>query len=117
MIEDREVGEIYKTRYWDTVRADELPHQIRYTVFDMAVNAGPKRAIMMLQKLGGVVQDGVPGDITLTAAERVTLSDYTRAREDFYKMLVARNATQGKFLNGWLRRVTKVHNRTIALLG
>ena len=56
---------IYKKKYWDAVHADELPEPIRYTVFDAAVNSGPKRAIQWLQQALGVGEDGVVGPVTV----------------------------------------------------
>ena len=49
---------IYKDRYWDAVRAEELPEAIRYAVFDAAVNSGPRQAILWLQRAVGVRDDG-----------------------------------------------------------
>lgn len=115
-IADSEVGEIYKRQYWDTVKADLLPNALRYTVFDMAVNAGPVRAVLILQAAAKIKEDGVLGQMTLGAAERVTLSEYSKAREQFYTGLVRQRPPQSKFLKGWLARVAKVHNRTLKLL-
>lgn len=56
---------IYRKSYWDAVRADELPEQIRYAVFDAAVNSGPVRAIQWLQEAIGVPVDGKLGPQTL----------------------------------------------------
>lgn len=58
---------IYKTRYWDAVRADELPEAVRYAVFDAAVNSGPRQAILWLQRAVGVKDDGIIGPQTLAA--------------------------------------------------
>lgn len=58
---------IYKDRYWDAVRADELPEAVRYAVFDAAVNSGPRQAIRWLQRAVGVRDDGIIGPQTLAA--------------------------------------------------
>lgn len=58
---------IYKARYWDAVRADELPEAVRYAVFDAAVNSGPRQAILWLQRAVGVKADGIIGPQTLAA--------------------------------------------------
>ena len=50
-ISDSELKKIYRT-YWDAVDADNLPDNIRGSVFDMAVNAGPKRAKRLLNQVG-----------------------------------------------------------------
>jgi lysozyme family protein len=59
---------IYKDRYWDTVKAEQLPPAVRYVVFDAAVNSGPGQAVKWLQRALGVADDGVIGPRTLAAA-------------------------------------------------
>lgn len=59
---------IYKDRYWDTVKAEQLPPAVRYVVFDAAVNSGPGQAAKWLQRALGVADDGVIGPKTLAAA-------------------------------------------------
>jgi len=59
---------IYKDRYWDTVKAEQLPPAVRYVVFDAAVNSGSGQAAKWLQRALGVVDDGVIGPKTLAAA-------------------------------------------------
>ena len=49
-IHDSDVEEIYKTRYWDKVQGDELPHGLDIFMFDFAVNAGPIAAVKTLQR-------------------------------------------------------------------
>lgn len=58
---------IYRERYWNAVRADELPESVRYAVFDGAVNSGPRQAILWLQRAVGVKADGIIGPQTLAA--------------------------------------------------
>ena len=59
---------IYRQRYWDAVRADDLPAPVRYPVFDAAVNSGPGQAVRWLQRALGVADDGRIGPITMGAA-------------------------------------------------
>ena len=58
---------IYKARYWDAVRAEELPDAIRYAMFDAAVNSGPRQSIRWLQRAVGAKDDGIIGPVTLAA--------------------------------------------------
>ena len=115
-IEDHEVREIYRTEYWDEVRADELPEHLRYTVFDAAVNSGPERAIRLLQQVGKVDDDGIIGPKTLAAAEKVLLADYSLRRERWYEQIIDNDPEQEVNRRGWMNRVKKVHNRTITML-
>ena len=59
---------IYKDKYWDTVKAEQLPAAVRYAVFDAAVNSGPGQAAKWLQRALGVKDDGAIGPQTLAAA-------------------------------------------------
>lgn len=67
-IEADEVAAIYKSQYWDAVRGDELQSGVDYAVFDYAVNSGPKRAVMDLQREIGAAVDGIIGLETVSKA-------------------------------------------------
>jgi len=109
-----DVSTLYKRKYWDACRCDDLPSGVDYLVFDMAVNSGAGRSAKMLQKILGVTQDGAIGPLTIAAAQHknsMTLIDeFSQARIDFYRSL----PTFGTFGNGWLNRVE--HSKASALL-
>jgi len=69
-IETHELEAIYRT-YWDAVKADKLGPLTAGQVFDHAVNAGPHRAIQVLQRAVGVNPDGVIGPRTMEAVRGV----------------------------------------------
>jgi len=105
-ISDQQVQSIYKTKYWDTCKCDDLPAGIDLVVFDFSVNAGPSRAAKTLQGVCGIARDGLVGPMTLKALKEYSptsvISDYNIARRDFYRGL----ASFQDFGKGWLRRVT-----------
>lgn len=95
---------IYKDRYWDAVRGDELPASIRYPMFDAAVNSGPRQSVLWLQKALGVTADGVLGPITIAhsfAAERGLAAKLLAQRLRFMTNL----PTWPSFGRGWARRI------------
>lgn len=98
----------YKKKYWDIIRADDLPGGIDYMVFDTCVNSGPARAVRILQECVEAKPDGVIGPATLAAVSNANLDklidDYSEARLNFMKGLTGW-ATYGK---GWERRVNEV---------
>lgn len=96
--------QVYRKRYWDAVRADELPEVLRYSVFDAAVNSGVKQAAKWLQRAVNVVDDGVIGPMTIKAAQEGSLAAAIRMnaeRLDFMTSL----PTWAAFGKGWARRM------------
>lgn len=59
---------IYRDKYWDAVKAEQLPPAIRLAIFDAAVNSGPGQAAKWLQRALGVKDDGAIGPQTIAAA-------------------------------------------------
>lgn len=94
---------IYRVDYWDKIRADQLPAELRFHVFDCAVNSGPARAIRILQKCAGVESDGIIGKVTIAAAQNVTPKQYTEARREFMRGLKDYDV----FGKGWENRLNK----------
>lgn len=96
---------IYKDRYWDAVRADELPASARYAVFDAAVNSGPRQAIRWLQRAVGAKDDGVIGPQTLglvrDANQEKLVRVYLAERLRFMSTL----SNWPAFSRGWARRI------------
>lgn len=102
------VGPMYKVKYWDKIKGDELPTGVDYVVFDAAVNSGPGRAAKWLQACVGVEPDGGIGPKTLAAVAAVDASqlveDYAKRRLSFLMDL----QTWDTFGKGWSRRVAEV---------
>lgn len=75
---------------------------------DCSVNHGPVRVIRWLQKIVGVLDDGVFGDVTeiaVNSAEPVAVHRRLLARRiEFYGEICVRDPSQLAFLVGWLRR-------------
>lgn len=107
-ISDEQLQTIYGNQYWNRIAGDRLPAGLDLCVFDMAVNAGPGRAVKLLQEIVGVPADGGLGPRTLAAvAEQDVLSlirQFSEERRKFYKSL----KTFEVFGRGWLRRVDEV---------
>jgi len=98
----------YRADYWDSVRADDLPPQLRYAMFDAAVNSGPVRAVQWLQQAIGVPDDGKLGPQTLGKLQ--PLNAYAvkckmlGIRLDFMASL----GTWSSFGRGWARRIASL---------
>ena len=111
------VEPLYKKKYWDAVRADELPNSgISYLVFDFAVNAGVGRSIKTLQTAVGVASDGWFGPATMAAVEALDpyelIERFSKAKENFYRSL----PTFEVFGKGWMNRVADVKEKATAMV-
>ena len=96
---------IYREDYWQEVRADELPPEVRYVVFDAAVNSGPRQAVIWLQQALGVYVDGVLGPITLARANQVDPEHLLRACLASRLRFMTNLPTWQSFGRGWARRI------------
>ncbi len=96
---------IYKDRYWDAVRADELPEAVRYAVFDAAVNSGPRQAILWLQRAVGVKDDGIIGPKTLAAVRAADPERLLRRILAQRLRFMAGLPNWPAFGRGWARRI------------
>ena len=112
-----DVAPLYRKKYWDKVRGDELPAGVDYAVFDAAINSGPGRAVKWLQATVGAVVDGDFGPATLRAVKahpaKDLVDDFNSRRLYFLHDL----PTWPTFGKGWARRVSEVDitaNRMIA---
>jgi len=108
---EKEARDIYRARYWNAIRGDELPPAVALVVLDGAVNSGPKRSIMWLQAavgFKGAAIDGQLGPKTLGAVRQLdplmVAHEICRLRVSFYRSL----PTFWKFGKGWLARVMRL---------
>jgi len=110
------VEPLYKRKFWDAVRGNELPAGISYLIFDFAVNAGVGRSIKTLQSAIGVTPDGGFGPMTMAAVQAIDpvelIEKFSQGKEDFYRSL----NTFETFGKGWLNRVAAVKVKATSLL-
>ena len=110
------VEPLYKKKYFDAVRGDELPMGLDYLMFDFAVNAGAGRAIKTLQTAVGVTPDGGFGPMTMAAVLAVDpvelIERFSQAKKDFYRSLT----TFSTFGKGWLNRVADVKQHATSMV-
>jgi lysozyme family protein len=99
---------IYRNKYWQAVRADELPDLIRYATFDAAVNSGPVQAIKWLQRALGVTDDGVIGAKTLLAASMASADITLRKMLGQRLIFMAGLSGWPAFGRGWARRIAEL---------
>lgn len=99
---------IYKSKYWDAQRCDELPSGVDYAVFDYGVNSGIGRSAKVLQRVCGLdVIDGRIGPKTLAYVKVRDPATVVRAICDERLAFLQRLRTWPVFGKGWGRRVAE----------
>jgi len=96
---------IYKDRYWDAVQAESLPPDVRYIVFDGAVNSGVVQSAKWLQRACGVKDDGVIGPITIRAASSLHSDGLKRRILAQRLRFMASLPNWPAFSRGWSNRI------------
>ena len=99
---------LYKAKYWDTVKGDDLPEGVDYAVFDFAINSGPSRAAKTLQSVLNTNPDGQIGPTTLRALETANAREVATAVCEARLAFLQSLSTYGTFGKGWSRRVSEV---------
>lgn len=99
---------IYHRDYWLRCKCEFLPDALSVAVFDYAVNSGCRRAIKDLQAVLGVAVDGIIGNQTIGAANRIpqrkVLSEYLDKRLNYLMSL----KSWARYGNGWGNRIKRV---------
>lgn len=106
---------IYKSKYWDKVRGDELPAGVDFAVFDFGVNSGVSRAVKYLQGIAGVPADGVIGPVTLGAIRDLPPGQIINKLFDRRLNFLQRLRTWRFFGRGWGRRVREGRELALSL--
>lgn len=115
LITDAEVAAIYRTRYANKIRYDDLPAGVDYTTMDAAVNSGISRGSRWLQQSVGVTPDGVIGNQTVAAAVNsdavTTIKRVCSKRTSFLQGL----KTFSVFGKGWSSRIARVEVASVSM--
>jgi lysozyme family protein len=106
---------IYRRKYWDVVKGDDLPAGLDLVAFDAAVNSGPSRGARWLQQALGVKVDGQIGPETIAKARRADPAPAIEAALDFRLAFVRSLRTWPTFGKGWSRRIADVRATALAM--
>ena len=97
--------DIYRRDFWDKLQLDALPDQVRFDLFDAAVNSGVSTAIRFLQKACEVPDDGKIGSITIDAANRIDPQALDKRLSAYRLLYLVSLRTFPTFGKGWITRV------------
>ena len=111
---EAEAAAIYRRDWWDRFALARLPAPLAAKLFDAAVNIGIESAARALQRAlraaGSVrlAEEGQFGGETIGAARTLAadtvLPALREALAGHYRLIVAKNPAEARFLNGWLAR-------------
>lgn len=107
---------IYRARYWDALRCDELPAGVDYAVFDYGVNSGIGRAGKVLRRLLKLTDTThqVSGEV-IEAARRWEAAVLVVAICDERLRFLKSLKTWPVFGQGWGRRVAEVRAAALTM--
>ena len=109
---------IYAYKYWDPVRAGDMPARVAAEVVDTAVNCGVTRAGRFLQRALNVLTPGAPiaVDGVIGSGTVRRLGEYLAVRDEetlvkmlnclqgaFYVELAERREKDERFIYGWFK--------------
>jgi len=106
------VRAFYHQHFWTPIRGDDISDdRVAQTIFDFAVNAGVRTAVVLAQTVVGTTPDGKLGPITRDAINATDpdlfLARYALAKIARYCAIVRRDRSQAKFLLGWTSRALR----------
>ena len=106
---DEQFAHILKTKYWDRWKADQIKSQSVAEMLVQWVWGSGVVGIKRPQKMLGLKDDGIVGNMTLNAVNsqnpKIFWEALKKAREDYFREIVAKNPKNEKFLKGWLNRL------------
>ena len=114
-IDPFEVEEIY-LEYWDSAKCAEIPEPLDLQVFDVSINSGANKAIVLLQRALNMQPDHHTGnygpitrarvrDAVITGSVGELCKAYLAERRKFYRNRVRLEPSQQAFIDGWMARV------------
>jgi len=111
-----EAKAIYRSKYWDALRCDDLPAGVDYAVFDYGVNSGIGRSGKVLRRVLGL-DDSTHRvtDAVIAAVKARGAADVVAAICDERLAFLRRLKTWPVFGNGWGRRVAEVRGAALKL--
>lgn len=107
------VKEIYKQNYWDRLKLSDVNDMsLSFALFDQCVNRGTRKVSEQIQKIIGVLPDGVIGQTSIKAINsfnpKKLLLLFIKETQLEYIRIVIGNPGQLVFLKGWIIRSHKL---------
>lgn len=100
-----EAKKVYRRRYWAAMRLDEIRPEVRFDLFDAAVNSGVGTATTWAQRILKVKADGVLGPVTLQALATCNPAKFCAQYNGLRLQFLTSLPTWPSFGRGWARRI------------
>jgi lysozyme family protein len=111
-----EAKRIYRAKYWDAQRCDELPAGVDYAVFDYGVNSGIGRSCRVLRRVLPLADNSSSvTDAVIAAARAADAKALVVAICDERLRFLQGLRTWSVFGKGWGRRVAEVKAAALAM--
>jgi len=99
--------ELYRRDYWGPAGCDAVQESLKFDLFDTAVNAGVEKAIKLLQRSVGEVEDGILGPLTIQSAQSMNAWRLF-ARFNGHRLDHLNNLSHWpRFGRGWAQRIAE----------
>lgn len=112
-----EAKAIYRSKYWDAMRCDDLPSGLDYAVFDYGVNSGNARAVKVLRRILALPDSSAMTDAVIAAVKRNDASKLVASLCDERLRFLQSLKTWPVFGAGWGRRVVDVKAAALGMAG
>jgi lysozyme family protein len=113
-----EAKKIYRAKYWDIQKCDDLPSGVDYAIFDYGVNSGIGRSGKVLRRLLDLPDNThVVTAAVIAAAKKADASALVKEICDERLSFLKRLKTWPTFGAGWGRRVSEVRAASLRMAG
>lgn len=102
-----EARKVYRKRYWDALRLDDLPAEIRFDLFDAAVNSGVTQSVKWAQRILALKDDGIIGPVTLQALSTCNRQKFLAKYNGQRLLFMTSLPTWPSFGRGWAKRIAE----------
>lgn len=102
-----EARKVYRKRYWDAMRLDDLPAEIRFDLFDAAVNSGITQSVKWAQRILALKDDGIIGPATMQALSTCNRQKFLAKYNGQRLLFMTSLPTWPSFGRGWAKRIAE----------
>jgi len=109
----KQVENVFLNKYWNKMKLNKINSQLIATeMFLFGVVAGVKNGGKLAQKIAGVKEDGVIGNISINAINKLDEKYFSQRYDNLeilhFQNLVSHNHTLSIYMNGWKKRALMV---------